>query len=145
MIGLAGLNALAESRAAAPARRNLRIGRAHAVAAPRPLPWPDKAALVIAFVIAAMSMYACAIVLIAGETVTYDRLNHTLAAGTGMAVLASAGPLWLLLRVIDTLAGGPSSRRAVLDHAVLDARSRIAWVVSACVDPPPEQFQTESL
>lgn len=76
------------------------------------LAWPDKAGLVIGFVVAAMSIDASAIVLIAGETVTYGRLNHALAAWAGIAVLAIAGPFWLLMRVIDTIAGGPSHRRA---------------------------------
>lgn len=72
--------------------------------------WPDKAGLVIALIVAAMSAFACAAVLIAGETMTDERLNQTLAAWTGIAVLAIAVPLWLLMRVVDALAGGPSRR-----------------------------------
>lgn len=66
----------------------------------------------IAFVVTAMSVFACAVVLVAVETVTYGRLNHVLAVWASLAGLAIAGPLWLLMRVIDTLAGGPSRRHA---------------------------------
>lgn len=102
MIDLAGSRALA--------------GRTNAVHAPRRLAWPDKAGLVIALIVSAMSVFACTIVLIVGETVTYGRLNQALAVWAGLAVLAIAGPLWLLMRVIDTLAGGPSRRHADRQH-----------------------------
>jgi len=91
-------------------------GRATARSARNRLAWPEKAGLVIALIAAAMSVFACAIVLIVGETVTYGRLNNTLAIWAGMAVLAIAGPPWLLMRVIDALAGGPSRRHMDRAH-----------------------------
>jgi len=107
--------AVAESQRADRAG-TLSAGEAIQLDARRRLAWPDKAGLVTAFVIAAMSAFACAIVLIAGETVTYDRLNYALAAWSGVAVLAIAAPLWLFMRAIDFLAGGPSRRQANGDH-----------------------------
>ena len=95
-----------------PPRSDRTGGRAGAVSAPRHLAWPDKAGLAIALIAAVMAAFACAIVLIAGETVAYDRLNHALALWAATAVLTTAGPLWLLMRAIDFLTGGPSRRRA---------------------------------
>ena len=66
----------------------------------------------IAVIIAAIAIYVCVVVLVAGETVTYGRLNNALAAWTGIAELGIALPIWLLLRVMDTLTGGPWHRHA---------------------------------
>ena len=103
---------LRDTEAVVPLQPDHVSGRTDPVRAPRHLAWPDKAGLVIAVIVAAMSIFACAIVLLAGETVTYGRLNNALAAWTGMAELGIALPIWLLMRVIDTVTGGPWHRHA---------------------------------
>ncbi len=51
-------------------------------------------------------------VLAAGETLSYGRLNHALALWTGLALVAGTLPIWLLMRTADILAGGPWRRHA---------------------------------
>jgi len=75
------------------------------------LPWPDRAGLVAAFIVAALAVFSWVVVFLAVETVTYGRLNDMLASWTLAAELALALPFWLGLRVIDFLCGGPCIRR----------------------------------
>jgi len=94
---------------------------------PVALPWPDRAGLVAACIVAALAVFSWVVVFLAAETVTYGRLNDMLASWTLAAELAFALPFWLGLRVIDFLSGGPCMRRqAAKDRRIeppLDAKS----------------------
>ena len=76
------------------------------------LVWADKVGLAAVIVIAVLSALACATVLLAADTLSFGRLNHVLAVWSGMAELAVALPIWLLMRGIDFAANGPARRRA---------------------------------
>lgn len=84
-----------------------------------PLAWPEKAALVTAFIIAALSIIVWITAFAAVGTMAYGRLNNTLAAWAGMAEMAIALPIWILLRTIDLIESGPRRRRAAREHAAM--------------------------
>ena len=78
---------------------------------PLELAWPDRAALVAAFIIAALCVFAWIVTFLSVETVTYGRLNNALAFWTLVAEMVTAVPFWIFLRVIDFMNGGPETRR----------------------------------
>lgn len=90
----------------------------HAPPKPKDLPlaWPDKTALVIAALIAALCVVVWTTTLASSGFVLYGRLDHTLALWAAAAELGVALPLWLVLRVADDIGGGPKCRRDV-SHA----------------------------
>jgi hypothetical protein len=102
--------------AEAPARPWRGINRTSCKEGTRPnwphLAWPDKVGLVTALVIAVLSAFVCATLLLAADTMTFSRLNHLLAMWSGAAELIIALPIWLLMRGIDFAIDGPAHRRA---------------------------------
>lgn len=79
-----------------------------------PLPWPDKAALVVAALIAALCVIVWITTLASSGFLLYDRLDHALALWAAVAELGLALPFWLVLRFIDDVQGGPACRREAL-------------------------------
>lgn len=76
-----------------------------------PLPWPDRATLVIAVVIAALCVIVWITTLASSGFMLYSRLNHALALWAAAAELGLALPIWFILRFIDDVQGGPIYRR----------------------------------
>lgn len=76
-----------------------------------PLAWPDKATLVIAVLIAALCVIVWTTTLASAGIYLYGRLDHALALWAAVAELGFALPLWLVLRLIDVVNGGPTRRR----------------------------------
>ncbi len=78
---------------------------------PIELAWPEKVALVAAFIVAALCVSGWILTFLSVEFVAYGRLDNALAFWTVIAEVVTVVPIWLLLRGIDLVNGGPEARR----------------------------------
>lgn len=79
-----------------------------------PLAWPEKVALLTAVTIAALCIIVWVTALSSAGTVIYSRLNNALAAWAALAEFGTVLPLWLVLRIVDSVKGGPGRRLEAL-------------------------------
>ena len=75
--------------------------------------WADKFALVLALSVAALGVVAGVAVLAAVGTLSDRRLDLAVVDWIAWVEIATALPVWLIMRGIDLIAGGPSHRLKV--------------------------------
>ena len=74
--------------------------------------WADRAGLAIAALIAFSAGLFTIVLFIGVGSLTDGRLNTTMLLWTAIAEIAVALPVWVVLRLLDLVFGGPWRRRA---------------------------------